>query len=42
MTATPTRHILCAVVLDAAKAFSKPIVTQVTPLNAFYAAEGYH
>ena len=28
--------------LQAAKAFSKPIVTQVVPLKAFYAAEGYH
>ena len=28
--------------LDAAKAFPKPIVTQVVPLKAFYAAEGYH
>jgi peptide-methionine (S)-S-oxide reductase len=28
--------------LDAAKAFSKPIVTQVAPLKAFYPAEDYH
>jgi peptide-methionine (S)-S-oxide reductase len=28
--------------LDAAKAFARPIVTQVTPLPAFYAAEAYH
>jgi peptide-methionine (S)-S-oxide reductase len=28
--------------LDAAKAFRHKIVTQVTPLKAFYAAEGYH
>jgi peptide-methionine (S)-S-oxide reductase len=28
--------------LDAAKLFGKPIVTQVAPLKAFYAAEGYH
>jgi len=28
--------------LDAAKAFRKPIVTEVTPLKAFYDAEGYH
>jgi peptide-methionine (S)-S-oxide reductase len=28
--------------LDAAKAFPKPIVTQVTPLKGFYAAEPYH
>lgn len=28
--------------LDAAKAFDAPIVTQVTPLEAFYAAEDYH
>jgi peptide-methionine (S)-S-oxide reductase len=28
--------------LDAAKVFSQPIVTQLTPLNAFYAAEDYH
>jgi peptide-methionine (S)-S-oxide reductase len=28
--------------LDTAKAFSRPIVTQVVPLKAFYAAEGYH
>ncbi len=28
--------------LDAAKAFPRPIVTQVVPLKAFYAAEGYH
>jgi peptide-methionine (S)-S-oxide reductase len=28
--------------LDAAKAFGQPIVTQVTPLPAFYAAEAYH
>jgi peptide-methionine (S)-S-oxide reductase len=28
--------------LTAAKAFDKPIVTQVAPLTAFYAAEQYH
>ena len=28
--------------LTAARQFSKPIVTQVTPLEAFYAAEEYH
>jgi len=28
--------------LTAAKAFPAPIVTQVTPLKAFYPAEGYH
>ncbi len=28
--------------LDAAKAFSKPIVTQVVPLLGFYPAEAYH
>ena len=28
--------------LDAAKAFARPIVTQVVPLDKFYAAEGYH
>ncbi len=28
--------------LDAAKAFDAPIVTQVNPLKAFYAAEDYH
>src|SRR6185312_3491235 len=28
--------------LDAAKAFKKPIVTQVVPLDKFYAAEDYH
>jgi peptide-methionine (S)-S-oxide reductase len=28
--------------LDAAKTFSKPIVTEVTPLKGFYAAEDYH
>lgn len=28
--------------LDDAHIFSKPIVTQVTPLNGFYAAEAYH
>jgi peptide-methionine (S)-S-oxide reductase len=28
--------------LDAAKSFSKPIVTEVTPLKGFYAAEDYH
>lgn len=27
---------------DRAKAFSRPIVTQVVPLKAFYAAEAYH
>lgn len=28
--------------LDAAKVFRKPIVTQVVPLQGFYAAEAYH
>jgi peptide-methionine (S)-S-oxide reductase len=28
--------------LQQAKAFSRPIVTQVNPLKAFYPAEGYH
>ena len=28
--------------LDAAKAFPKPIVTQVVPLDKFYPAEDYH
>ncbi|MBV9759523.1 MAG: peptide-methionine (S)-S-oxide reductase MsrA [Acidobacteriaceae bacterium] len=28
--------------LDAAKVFSRPIVTQVVPLRGFYAAENYH
>ena len=28
--------------LDAAKIFPKPIVTEITPLNAFYRAEDYH
>jgi peptide-methionine (S)-S-oxide reductase len=28
--------------LQAARAFSRPIVTQVTPLKAFYEAEAYH
>ena len=28
--------------LDAAHAFPKPIVTQVTPLKGFYEAESYH
>jgi len=28
--------------LDAARVFSKPIVTQVVPLQAFYDAEAYH
>lgn len=28
--------------LDAAKAFKKPIVTKVAPLQAFYVAEDYH
>ncbi|HVB98019.1 MAG TPA: peptide-methionine (S)-S-oxide reductase MsrA [Candidatus Dormibacteraeota bacterium] len=28
--------------LDAEKAFAKPIVTEVTPLQAFYRAEEYH
>jgi len=28
--------------LDAAKVFSRPIVTQVVPFNGFYAAESYH
>jgi peptide-methionine (S)-S-oxide reductase len=28
--------------LKAAKSFNRPIVTEVAPLKAFYAAEGYH
>jgi len=28
--------------LNAAKIFGRPIATQVVPLKAFYAAEGYH
>lgn len=28
--------------LNQAKVFHKPVVTQVTPLKGFYAAEGYH
>ncbi|MGA7971076.1 MAG: peptide-methionine (S)-S-oxide reductase, partial [Terriglobales bacterium] len=28
--------------LDQAKSFSRPIVTQVVPLKAFYEAEAYH
>ena len=28
--------------LSAAKTFSRPIVTQIAPLQAFYVAEGYH
>ena len=28
--------------LNAAKVYKKPIVTKVTPLDGFYAAEGYH
>ena len=28
--------------LQAAKAFPRPVVTQVVPLRAFYAAEAYH
>jgi peptide-methionine (S)-S-oxide reductase len=28
--------------LEQAKVFASPIVTEVTPLNAFYPAEGYH
>ena len=28
--------------LQAAKAFARPVVTQVVPLQAFYAAEAYH
>jgi len=28
--------------LDAAHAFSRPIVTRIDPAGAFYAAEGYH
>jgi peptide-methionine (S)-S-oxide reductase len=28
--------------LEQAKSFSGPIVTEVVPLKAFYAAEGYH
>jgi peptide-methionine (S)-S-oxide reductase len=38
------RHIAEAYIaqLDQAKLFSHPIVTQVVPLKAFYAAENYH
>ena len=38
------KHIAEAYIaqLDKAKVFSRPIVTQVVPLKAFYAAEGYH
>jgi peptide-methionine (S)-S-oxide reductase len=38
------KHIAEAYIaqLDKAKIFSRPIVTQVVPLKAFYAAEGYH
>jgi peptide-methionine (S)-S-oxide reductase len=38
------RHIAEAYIaqLDQAKVFSKKIVTQVVPLQAFYEAEGYH
>ena len=28
--------------INSSKAFSKPVVTQVVPLNEFYEAEGYH
>jgi peptide-methionine (S)-S-oxide reductase len=38
------KHIAEAYIaqLDKAKIFSRPIVTQVVPLKAFYAAEAYH
>jgi peptide-methionine (S)-S-oxide reductase len=38
------KHIAEAYIaqLDKAKVFSRPIVTQVVPLKAFYAAEAYH
>ena len=38
------RHIAIAYIaqLQQAKAFSRPIVTQVDPLKAFYPAENYH
>jgi peptide-methionine (S)-S-oxide reductase len=38
------KHIAEAYIaqLDQAKVFSRPIVTQVVPLKAFYDAEGYH
>jgi peptide-methionine (S)-S-oxide reductase len=38
------KHITEAYIsqLDKAKVFSRPIVTQVVPLKAFYEAEGYH
>lgn len=38
------RHIAEAYIsqLEQAKSFSQPIVTQVVPLKAFYAAEDYH
>ncbi len=38
------KHIAEAYIaqLDKAKVFSRPIVTQVVPLKAFYEAEGYH
>src|SRR5580698_8815768 len=38
------KHIAEAYIaqLDEAKVFSKKIVTQVVPLQAFYEAEGYH
>ncbi len=38
------KHIAEAYIsqLEQAKSFRAPIVTQVVPLKAFYAAEGYH
>jgi len=38
------KHIAEAYIaqLDQAKVFKRPIVTQVVPFKAFYAAEGYH
>jgi peptide-methionine (S)-S-oxide reductase len=38
------KHIATAYIsqLDQAKSFSRPIVTQVAPLKAFYTAEAYH
>ncbi len=43
-TTEEQRHIAEAYIaqLEKAKSFSRPIVTQVVPLKAFYAAEEYH
>jgi peptide-methionine (S)-S-oxide reductase len=40
----PQKNIAAAYIaqLDGAKVYSQKIVTQVVPLNGFYAAEGYH